>query len=118
MPTAKKYFQDKTILLLLTVNVFMVFLDSIIILLRLGSNSGQGFIVQYRGNLGIGAFKTGSVIDFVYFIVFAVLIAIFHFILSMKIYRINRQFSVTVLSLGVLLLLVTLIVSNALLVLR
>ncbi|HUD05728.1 MAG TPA: hypothetical protein VMR18_02305 [Candidatus Saccharimonadales bacterium] len=118
MPSTQKYFQDKSVLLLLTLNLFLVFLDSILIILRLGSDSGEGFIVQLRSNLVIGEFKTGGVIDFLYFIIFAVFVLIFHFILSKKIYKIRRQFSITVLSMGVLLLVITLIVSNALIVLR
>jgi len=118
MQLAKKYFQDKEVLLLLGINVFLAFLASTIILLRLGSNTSSGYIVQYRANLGIGTFKSGSSIDFVYFIVFAILIAVFHILLSVRTYSLRRQFSIVLLSMGILLLTLTIIVSNALLVLR
>jgi hypothetical protein len=118
MPISKKYFQDKVILLLLTLNLFLVFLTTIIISLRLTNNLGEGYIVQYRSNVGIGAFKTGSVLDFWYFVIFAVLIVAFNILLSMKTYRIRRQFSIAIMGMSILLLIIALIVSNALLVLR
>jgi len=88
-------------------------------LLRLGNN-GQtnNYIIQYRSNLGITAFKTGNVVNVLSFIVFAVLIAVVHTILSIKTYHIKRELSVMILSFGILLLLIATIVSNALLVLR
>ena len=118
MPISKKFFQDKIILLLLTLNLFMVCLTAIIISLRLSNDLGEGYIVQYRSNVGIGSFKTGSVLDFWYFVIFAVLIVAFNLTLSMKTYRIRRQFSIVILGMSILLLVIALIVSNALLVLR
>jgi hypothetical protein len=46
------------------------------------------------------------------------LVLVIHTFLSMKAYHVHRQLAITVLSLGVLLLTLTIIVSNALLVLR
>jgi hypothetical protein len=74
--------------------------------------------VQYRSNLGIDAFKTGSVRELLSFIIFAYIVLAIHTVLSVRAYRIERRLSVTILSLGVLLLVLTIIVSNALLVLR
>ena len=96
----------------------MALAASIFMLLRLSTNHGNGYIVQYRSNLGIDAFKTGSVGELLSFIGFALLVLAIHFVLSMRAYRIHRQLAVTILGLGVLLLLLTIIVSNALLVLR
>jgi hypothetical protein len=118
MPVAKKYFQDKIILSLLSLNLFVVILVFIVIALRISANSTEGYIVQYRSDLGIGAFKTGSVFDFIYIIIFAVFAIAFHFILSYRTYHIHRQLSIVLLSMSILLLTVALIVSNALLVLR
>ena len=119
MPAAtKKYFEDKAVLSLVSLNIFLAILLIVVVALRLGSNAGEGYIVQYRSNLGIGAFKTGGVIDFLYIIFFAVLAAAFHVVLSFKTYHLKRQLAVVLLSMGGLLLLVALIISNALLVLR
>ena len=118
MTTTTKYFHDRLILLLLSVNVFLAMTASIFVLLRLSSNHGNGYIVQYRPGLGIDAFKQGSVSELISFVGFAVLVVAVHAALSWRAYRINRQLAVTVLALGILLLLLTLIVSNALLILR
>lgn len=118
MLASKKYFQDRLILLLLSVNVFLTLLASLSVLFRLNGIGAQGFIVQYRGNLGVSGFKSGSVVDIISFIIFAFLILAVHTVLSMRTYNIRRQLSVVILSLGTLLLVLCLIVANALLALR
>ena len=118
MPATSKYFHDKVILILLGVNLFLAFLSSILIVLRIGNGQADGYIVQYRANLGISAFKTGGVAKLLEFILFAVLVLVVHIALSIKAYHIQRQLSIAILSLGILLLIVSIIVSNALLVLR
>jgi len=118
MPISKKYFQDRTVLLLASVNAFLALLAIISVLLRMQGSSAAGFIVQYRANLGISAFKTGGIGDILSFIGFAILILAIHLILSYRVYHIKRQLSLLVLSLGVLLLLLCVIVSNALLALH
>ena len=118
MQTPKRYFHDRTVLLLLSVSTFLVLLSTLLILWRLGNNHSNGYIVQYRANLGISAFQTGRVSDLLAFTVFSILVLVVHAILSIRIYPVQRQFAITILGLGVLVLLVALIVSNALLVLR
>jgi hypothetical protein len=119
MPIPKKYLHDKLILLLVSLNLFLAFLCSMLVLLRLGSGQGgDGYIVQYRANLGISAFKTGSVTAMVGFIGFVVLVAALNILLSVRAYHLRRELSLTLLGLGALLLLLAIIVSNALLVLR
>ena len=118
MATPKKYFHDHLVLLLLSINAFLAIAGSIFILVRLSTSHGNGYIVQYRSSLGINAFKTGSVVDLLAFVGFAALVFVIHAMLSLKIYHIHRQLSIFILSLGIILLLLTVIVSNALLVLR
>lgn len=117
MPITQKYLHDKLVLLLVSVTIFLAFLCVILVLLRLGVGQG-GYIVQYRANLGFNAFKTGSVTGLLEFAIFAVLIAVANISLSMRTYQLRRELSVTVLILGVLILIMAIIVSNALLVLR
>lgn len=106
------------VLLLLSTNTFVTLLASILILLRLDGGRTDGYIVQYRANLGLSAFKTGDASTLISFIVFAGLVLLFHTLMSIKAYHVRRQFSVSVLAMGLLLLVLVLIVSNALLVLR
>lgn len=118
MTVPEKYFHDRIVLLLLSTNVFLALAAALFVLLRLSSNHGNGYIVQYRSSLGIDAFKTGSVTELLSFVGFAFLVLGVHVVLSFRTYRIHRQLAVTILGLGILLLLLTIIVSNALLVLR
>jgi hypothetical protein len=118
MLSSHKYFQDKIVLLLIGLNFFLVCATIFVIISRIIANSGSSYIAQYRGDVGIGAFTTGSIIDFIYFIIFAVLMTAFHFTLSLKTYNIRRQLSVVILLMSVFLLVITLIVSNSLLALR
>jgi len=117
MLSATKYFHDRLVLLLLSVNVFLTLLASLSVLLRL-QGGGDGFIVQYRAQLGISAFKTGSVSHMLAFVGFAILVLIAHTFLSWRTYAIKRQLSILILALGSLLLIMNVIVSNALLALR
>lgn len=118
MATSRKYFHDHIVLLLLSIDTFLTFAAGLFVLLRLSAGHGNGYIVQYRPSLGINAFKTGSVTELLSFIGFAFLVLAVHVILSMRAYHVHRQLAVTILALGILLLVLTIIVSNALLVLR
>lgn len=117
MTLPKKYVRDRVILLLLSVNAFLAILTVVLVTFRLGDGSGS-YIVQYRPNLGVNAFKAGGVSQLLSFAVFAVGIAAVNFVLSVRTYHIHRQLSIVILGVGSLLLLFGLIVSNALLVLR
>ena len=118
MAPSKKYFHDHFVLLLLSINAFLAVAGSIFILLRLSTSHGTGYIVQYRASLGINAFKTGGVADLLSFVAFAALVLAIHSLLSFRAYRIHRQLAIAILSLGILLLSLTIIISNALLMLR
>jgi hypothetical protein len=118
MASNKKYFHDHLVLLLLSINAFLAIAGSIFILVRLSTSHGTGYIVQYRSSLGINAFQTGTVMELLSFVAFAGLVLATHTMLSLRAYKIHRQLAIAVLSLGVLLLLLTIIISNALLVLR
>jgi hypothetical protein len=118
MATPKKYFHDHLVLLLLSINAFLAIAGSILTLVRLSTSHGNGFIVQFRGSLGINAYKTGSIVEILSFVAFAALVLAVHTILSLRAYQVHRQLAIAILSLGVLLLVLTLIISNALLALR
>lgn len=105
-------------LLLASSNIFLAFLCTVLILLRLGSGETDSFIVQYRPNLGIGAFQSGTALDMASFIAFAVIIAVLSILLSIKAYRIRRALSALILTAGTVLLLMAIVISNALMGLR
>jgi len=118
MEIPKKYFHDKPVLALLSTNVFLVVLVAVVVLLRLSSNSGEDFIVQYRENLGLNGFTAGTALDILSFIAFAAMVAAVNIAISIRVYSLKHQLSLVVLGFSVLLLILTLIVSNALLVLQ
>jgi len=118
MKVPEKYFHDRVILLLLSVNTFIVALNTVLILLRLDSSRAESYIVQYRANLGLSGFTVGSSATFWSFILFAVLVLVGNALLSMRIYEIHRRYAVTILALSTLVIVLTLIVTNALLTLR
>jgi hypothetical protein len=118
MQIPKSYFHDRLVLLLLSINSFLTVLSTIFILLKMDSSRADSYIVQYRANLGLSAFKAGGSDTFISFILFSVITLVFSVLLSMRVYSFHKQFSIAILSLGLLLLVLSLIVSNALLVLR
>jgi hypothetical protein len=118
MANTKKYFHDHLVLLLLSINAFLAIAVSLFIILRLSTSHGTVYIVQDRSSLGINRFQPGSVTDILAFVVFAILTLAISIILSIGAYKIHRQLTIIILSLGILLLTLTVIVSNALLVLR
>lgn len=117
MHIPKNYFQDRYVLLFLSCSLFAVVLNSLLTLLRLDSSRGS-YIVQYRANLGLSAYKTGDRSTFIALVVFGLMIFGFQILFSIKAYKISRSIAVTVLVLCLLLIILTMIVSNALLALR
>lgn len=118
MAVAKRYSRDHFVLLLLSINAFLAVLAVIFVTVRITTSHGNDFITQYRPSLGLDAYKAGSVTELIGFIGFAIIIMVFNFALSYRVYKIHRQLSVMILSLGILLLALTIIISNALLLLR
>jgi hypothetical protein len=118
MTIPKRYLHDRLILLLLSITVFLTLLITLWVLFKLDPGRSAGYIVQYRASLGISALKTGGATELVAFIGFAFMVLVMNVVLSIKAYAVRREVSVIILILGVLLLLLALIVSNALLVLR
>lgn len=118
MHVPKKFFQDRTVLLLLSINAFLALVVSVKTLFQLDGGRVDGYIVEYRANLGLSAFRTGTATELIAFILFVSFVLVFHFLLSVKAYHIRRHFSLAILGMGTLLLSVALVVSNALLILR
>ena len=119
MHIPKKYLHDKFALLLASTNVFLAFLCIMLILLRGGivGQGADGYIVQYRANLGLSAYEKGSIVPIISFMLFVAVMAGINILLSLKTYPLRRALSLTILALGALVLLLAVIVSNALLAL-
>jgi hypothetical protein len=118
MHIPKKYLHDKLILLLVSTNVLLAFLCIALILLRAGIGQGTGgYIIEYRENLGLSAFQKGSIASILSFIVFALVTLVINILISIRAYTLRRTLSLTILSLGALVMLLLIRVSNALLAL-
>ncbi len=119
MATPQKYFHDRIVLLLLSISAFLTIVGSVFILLRIDSSRTNGYIVEYRQLGTFGFYEKGNVTTIaVKFIGFMVLVLIFHTLLSIRVYPMRRHAALAILGLGVLLLTLSVVVSNALLVLR
>jgi hypothetical protein len=117
MTIPKQYLHDRLILLIASVNLFLSLLLALLTFLRLDT-SHSSYIVQYRSNASINAFRSGNSSELFSFILFGFLVMALNTLISIRVYRIHKQLSVTVLAMGTLLLVFAIIVSNALLVLR
>jgi hypothetical protein len=118
MHIPKHYFHDRLIVLLLSVNTFLALLGSVLVLFRLDGGGSDVYIIQYRANLGLSAFKRGGSAPLMSFVIFGLLVLVIHVGLSMRVYPVRRQLAVAVLAMASLLLCLSIIVSNALLILR
>jgi hypothetical protein len=119
MPIPRKYLQDKLILLLLSANIFLAFLCAALVFLRLNFGQGvEGYIIEYRSNLGISAFRIGGISRLIDFAIFAIIIVVANVVLSIRTYHIRRELALSILAAGLLLLILAIIVSNALMVLH
>ena len=116
--STKRYLHDRIILLLLSLNSFFVLLGGLLVLLRLGGEKTSVYIVQYRSNLGLSGPKPGGSTDLLAFVVFNALIFGLCLAISIKIYNERRYAALASLALCLLLLIMSIVVSNALLGLR
>ncbi len=118
MAIPTKFFHDRTILILLIINSILLVVGSLLVLFRLDASKASGYIIQYRSGVGIGEFKTGSGLDMAGFVFFLMVAFALSFIISIRSYNERRNIALTVLILTSLLSLLTIMVSDALLVLR
>jgi hypothetical protein len=113
-PRPKPYLHDRLILLILSINTFLAAALIISSLLPL-SDTGSGYIREYRSNLGLDGYLAGDVKDIVSFAVFAVIVYTFQLITSIKVYHIHKRFSIIILLLALITFIFGLLASRALL---
>jgi len=118
MPVPKKYFNDRLVVLLLGIDLFLTVVGTLLVLFRLDPSRSTGYIIEYRANFGVGEFKTGGILSLSSFIAFLIINLVLGVLLSMRTFNLRRHVSLMVLSLAAMLSLLAIVVSNALLVLR
>ena len=117
MTDTRRFFHDRFVLFVLTINAFLALLCVISVLVRIGG-ADENYIQFFRSNLGLNAFTVGGVGEILTFPVFAGAIFATHIVLALRFYAVRKTAGWTVMVLATLLLLLCLIVSNALLELR
>lgn len=118
MVNTKNYFHDRSVLLLLVLNSALVLVGALVVIFRLDASKGSSYIVQYRANVGIDEFQTGSGLDMLSFVGFIIVTYTLSLFISHRAYKDRRSIALTMLMMASLLCLLAIIVSNALLVLR
>ena len=118
MPVPKKYFHDRLVVLLLIVNGFIFLVGTLVVLFRLDPGRSSGYIIEYRANYGVGEYKTGNSLSLATFVFFLVVNLVLAVILSMRLYNLRRYVAILILSLAVMLSILSIVVSNALIVIR
>ena len=121
MAAIKNYFHDHYILLLLSINIFLGVLLSVFVIVRLNSTNSANYIIQCRNCSdpnALNKYINGNTLGLVSFIVFSFLIIIISSVLSYRTHTLNKNLSIVILYIGILLEIVGLLVSNSLFVLR
>ena len=115
MATPKRYTHDRTVLLLLSVNIFLTLLIAILVILALTGSSDRVLTLEHRPSPGLSANKVGSSLDMAGLVVFPLLVMGFNTVLSFKVYPVRRNFGVVILAMATLLITLSGIVSYFLL---
>jgi hypothetical protein len=109
----KKYFHDRSILLLTSVNLALFILALISVLFGVDSGENPTSIVAYRDTTKIGQISGPT--DALYqFALFVTITTLGSFFLSTKLFTLRRHLAVGMLGLNILLLSLTIIIFNAL----
>jgi hypothetical protein len=117
MTNTRKFFHDRFVLFVLTVNAFLASVSIISVMARIGG-ADENYIQFFRSNLGLNAFTVGGVSEIISFPIFAAVVFAAHIVFALKFYEIRKSAGWAIMVMTTLLLLLCLIVSNALLELR
>ena len=119
MTTPTKYFHDRSVLLLLTLNSLLVITGILFVLLHLDASKGTAYIIQCRMcDTAAHEFKGGSALDMSGFIFFLLITFGFSLLISKRIYNQRRHIALTILVMTSLLAIFGLLVSYSLFTLR
>ncbi len=118
MDLPKKYLQDRLILLLLTLMAILLAVGVSLVLLRFDPSRNPTTTAAYRPNISGTQYQSGKPIDIYALAVFMIFIAGSALLLSIRTYHIRRFLAVFILASTVFLLILSMIVSNALISLQ
>jgi len=114
MTDIRRFFHDRFILFMLTINGFMALVSVITVLFRIGGTDDV-YIESYRSNLGLSAVSVGGVSEMLAFALFALGLYILQIFLAIQFYKIRKSSAHIIVILTAFLLIVNFIVLNALL---
>lgn len=118
MTIPSRYFHNRSILLLLIINSFLVVLGSVLILFRLDASTAVNYITEVRVSTGLKEFEVGSAFDIGLFVFFLLANFALSVLISLRVFLVRRHAAVMILAVCSLLSLLSIIVCNALLALR
>jgi len=115
MDTKNKFFHDRVVLILLSLNVIISMISSLIILLRLVNLPTDYYpFVQGRFPSGQKIYNTGSITSLYSLVIFILLMLGINSFLSYRTYPYKKDLSMIILSLSLLLVVLTYLVSQSL----
>lgn len=115
MATKYRFSHDYLVLginsLSFVLNIFLLSL----ILISINSQNSSTYFVQYRPILGLNSFQTGSVLDIFSFFVFSLIFFAINLVITYRVYKINRNFSVLISLITLLFIILAIFETNSLL---
>lgn len=118
MELPKKYMHDRLILLFLTIIAVLVVIGVSLVLLRFDPSRNPTTTAAYRPNITGTQYQSGKPIDIYTMALFMIFTSAAAIFLSVRTYHIRRFVSVFLLASTVFLLILSMIVSNALISLQ
>ena len=120
MAIKKNFLEDRTALLMVSANSFLLLASVVLILLKLSSGRDtSSYIVQCRNCYqDLNGYVNGTATQILSFIVFGVLVYALGLVLSYRTFAVKRELAYVILSLTTVLLLFSSVVVYSLLLLR
>jgi phosphate starvation-inducible membrane PsiE len=118
MEIPKKFLQDKTVLLLVTLIALLLVIGVSVVLLRFDVSKNPTTVVAYRPNISGASYQSGKPIDIYSMAAYIFITAVLGVFLSARIYKVRQAVSVFLLASTALLLVLATIVANSLISLQ
>ena len=118
MELPKKFFHDRTVLLLVMLLSVLLVIGVSLVLLRFDVSKNPTTIVAYRPNISGASYQSGKPIDIYSLAVFMAITAVGAVILSARVYNLKRYLAVFILASSVFLMILATIVANSLISLQ
>lgn len=118
MEISKRFLHDRVVLLLLALISVLLVVGVSLVLLRFDASKNPTTIAQYRQNLSGSGFVSGKPIDIYSMAIFMFVASFAGLALATKAYSVRRYVSIFILSSTLLLMILSIIVSNSLISLQ